>query len=181
MWGGFIEFKVPMIFSFGFIFLFVVGGLTGVILANAGVDLLFHDTYFVVAHFHYVLSMGAVYSIFTAFYYWIPKIVGFKYKGFMGRVHFYTFFIGANLTFFPMHFLGFSGMPRRIPILEGPFLLCTEAKTFLSKIVKKATDKIIGSKVNKVKIINFKKKSKKLLLINIKFKLLNFSYYFNKK
>ena len=115
MWGGFIEFKVPMIFSFGFIFLFVIGGLTGIILSNAGVDLLFHDTYFVVAHFHYVLSMGAVYSIFTAFYYWIPKIVGFKYKGFMGRVHFYTFFIGANLTFFPMHFLGFSGMPRRIP------------------------------------------------------------------
>ena len=104
MWGGLIEYKTPMIFAIGFIFLFVIGGLTGIILSNAGVNILFHDTYFVVAHFHYVLSMGAVFSIFTGFYYWIPKISGFMYKEFMGKVHFFTFFIGANLTFFLMYF-----------------------------------------------------------------------------
>ena len=115
MWGGIFDYKTPFIFALGFIFLFVIGGLTGIILSNAAVDLLFHDTYFVVAHFHYVLSMGAVFSLFTGFYYWIPKILGLNYRDFTGKVHFFTFFIGANLTFFPMHFLGFSGMPRRIP------------------------------------------------------------------
>ncbi len=115
MWGGIINFRTPMVWAVGFIFLFVIGGFTGIYLANAGVDIFFHDTYFVVAHFHYVLSMGAIFSLFTGFYYWIPKIIGFKYKDFMGNIHFFSFFIGANLTFFPMHFLGFSGMPRRIP------------------------------------------------------------------
>ena len=115
MWGGWLNFKTPLVFAIGFIILFVIGGLTGIILANSGLNVMFHDTYFVVAHFHYVLSMGAVFAIFSAFYYWIPKISGFSYFDFMGKVHFYTFFIGANLTFFPMHFLGFMGMPRRIP------------------------------------------------------------------
>ena len=115
MWGGWLNFKTPLTFSIGFIFLFVVGGVTGVILSNSGINLLFHDTYFVVGHFHYVLSMGAVFGIFTGFYYWIPKISGFWYWDFMGKIHFFVFFIGANLTFFPMHFLGFMGMPRRIP------------------------------------------------------------------
>ena len=99
----------------GSFFLFTVGGVTGVVLANAGIDLAFHDTYYVVAHFHYVLSMGAVFSMFAGFYYWAEKIFGVKANGFLGTIHFITFFIGVNLTFFPMHFLGMAGMPRRIP------------------------------------------------------------------
>lgn len=114
LWGGSLEFKTPLLFAFGFIFLFTIGGVTGVVLANAGLDVAFHDTYYVVAHFHYVLSMGAVFGIFAGFYYWIEKIVGLAYNELYGRIHFWTFFIGVNVTFFPMHFLGLAGMPRRI-------------------------------------------------------------------
>ncbi|TNE59542.1 MAG: cytochrome c oxidase subunit I [Alphaproteobacteria bacterium] len=113
MWGGSISFRVPMIWAFGFIFLFTVGGVTGVMLASAGLDQSMHDTYFVVAHFHYTMSLGATFGIFAAFYYWFPKMTGYMYSEMIGRIHFVVTFVGVNLIFFPQHFLGLAGMPRR--------------------------------------------------------------------
>jgi len=113
MWGGSIDFSVPMVWAIGFIFLFTLGGVTGVVLANAGIDHAMHDTYYVVAHFHYVLSLGAVFGLFAGWYYWFEKMFGIKYNKVVGYAHFWIMFVASNLIFFPQHFLGLNGMPRR--------------------------------------------------------------------
>jgi len=115
MWGGSIKLEVPMLFAVGFIFLFVVGGVTGVTLANSSADLAMHDTYFVVAHFHMVMGVAAVLAMFCGFYYWIGKMSGREYPRFLAKLHFWLFFIGVNVLFIPQHFSGLAGMPRRIP------------------------------------------------------------------
>ena len=126
MWGGSLTFKTPMVWALGFIFMFTVGGVTGVVLANGGVDDNLHDTYYVVAHFHYVLSLGAVFSIFAGFYYWFPKMSGRHYNELLGHLHFWVFFVGVNVLFFPMHFLGRQGMPRRYPDYPEAFAYWNE-------------------------------------------------------
>jgi len=137
-YGGSFAFNTPMMYALGFVFLFTVGGLTGVILANASIDIAFHDTYYVVAHFHYVLSMGAVFALFAAWYFWSPKVEGLTYNDRKGKLHFWGLFIGVNLTFLPMHFLGLQGMPRRIADYPDAFAgwnLIASAGSILSVVM----------------------------------------------
>jgi cytochrome c oxidase subunit I len=130
MWGGSISFKTPMLWAIGFIIMFTLGGVTGVVLSNAGVDTYFHDTYYVVAHFHYVLSLGAVFALFAGWYYWFGKMTGRSYNELLGQLHFWIFFIGVNVLFFPMHFLGQDGMPRRIPDYPNAFAEYNQIATY---------------------------------------------------
>lgn len=130
MWGGSIRLTLPMMWALAFIVLFVIGGVTGVVLANAGIDIALHDTYYVVAHFHYVLSMGAVFGIFCGFYYWFGKMTGYMYNKWLATVHFWLFFIGVNLIFFPQHFLGLQGMSRRYVDYAQEFTYFNQISSF---------------------------------------------------
>ena len=130
MWGGSMTFRTPMLWAIGFIFLFTVGGVTGVVLANAGVDLVLHDTYYVVAHFHYVMSLGAVFAIFAGIYFYFPKMTGRMIPEWAGKLHFWTMFIGSNFTFFPQHFLGRQGMPRRYIDYPEAFALWNQVSSY---------------------------------------------------
>ena len=134
LWGGSIDLRTPALFALGFIFLFTIGGVTGVVLANSGIDISLHDTYYVVAHFHYALSMGAVFTMFAGIYYWFDKITGVRYSEVLGQIHFWTFFLGVNITFFPMHFLGVAGMPRRIPDYPDAFYIFNKIASWGSYI-----------------------------------------------
>ncbi len=141
IYGGQVQYFTPMLFGIAFILLFTFGGFTGVILANAAIDLAMHDTYYVVGHFHYVLSMGAVYALIAGLYYWIGKITGYQYNEMWAQVHFWVFTLAINIVFFPMHFLGLAGLPRRIPdypdgyIYWNSFMTLGSFLTFFSLLI----------------------------------------------
>ena len=139
MWGGSIQYRVPMLWALGFIFLFTVGGVTGVMIANAGVDRMLTDTYYIVAHFHYVMSLGSVFAIFAGWYYWFPKMTGYMYNEALGKLHFWLTFIGANVLFFPQHFLGLAGMPRRIADYPDAFAFWNHVSSIGAYITATAT------------------------------------------
>ena len=130
LYGGLIKLTTPMYFTIGFLILFTFGGFTGIVLSNAGLDIALHDTYYVVGHFHYVLSMGAVFGIFAGLYYWYWRMTGNHYNISLSMEHFIVTFIGVNLTFFPMHFLGLAGMPRRIPDYPDAYEYFNTIETF---------------------------------------------------
>jgi cytochrome c oxidase subunit 1 len=134
LWGGLLRFKTATLFSLGFIVLFTFGGVTGIVLSNSGLDVALHDTYYVVGHFHYVLSMGAVFGMFAGFFYWIYKMTGLTYNEPLAQVMFWIMFAGVNITFFPMHFLGLAGMPRRIPDFPDEFAGWNSISSFGSMV-----------------------------------------------
>lgn len=134
LWGGSLVLRTPLLFVLGVLMLFTTGGVTGVIVSNACLDIALHDTYYVVAHFHYVLSMGATFAAFAGYYFWIGKFTGFQYPETLGKIHFWLMFIGVNLTFFPMHFLGLAGMPRRIPDFPDGYIPFNKLASFGSMI-----------------------------------------------
>jgi cytochrome c oxidase subunit 1 len=148
MFKGSLTFETPMLFAVAFVVLFTVGGFSGIMLAIAPVDFQYQDTYFVVAHFHYVLVPGAVFGIVAGVYYWLPKWTGKMYDESLGKMHFWLSFVGLNLTFFPMHFVGLAGMPRRIPDYAlqfadfnmmasmGAFLFGTSQLVFVYLVIK---------------------------------------------
>ena len=158
LYGGKIHYKAPMLFALGFILLFTFGGVTGVILANASLDVALHDTYFVVGHFHYVLSLGAVISMFGGFYYWIGKLTGYNYNEKWALIHFWVFLIAINIVFFPMHFLGLQGLPRRIPDYADGYIGWNEFMT-------------LGSIMTLISVLIFLYIVSNKLFINKKFKL----------
>jgi cytochrome c oxidase subunit 1 len=134
LWGGILRFKTPTLFALGFIVLFTCGGVTGIVLSNSGLDVALHDTYYVVGHFHYVLSMGAVFGMFAGFFYWLYKITGATYNEMLAQVMFWMMFTGVNVTFFPMHFMGIAGMPRRIPDFPDEFSAWNVVSSFGSMV-----------------------------------------------
>jgi cytochrome c oxidase subunit 1 len=135
IYGGIIIWRTPFYFATGFLFLFTAGGVTGVVLSQGSIDIAMHDTYYVVAHFHYVLSMGAVFGLFTGFFYWLPKITGYYNNiDIIGQITFWVIFVGVNITFLPQHFLGLAGMPRRIPDFPDAYATWNAVSSFGSTV-----------------------------------------------
>jgi len=160
LYGGKIQYLTPLLYAIGFIILFTIGGLSGIILSNASIDISLHDTYYVVGHFHYVLSLGAVLGVLAAYYLWSGKIIGYQYNEFFAKIQFFSFFIGVNLTFGPLHFLGLNGQPRRIADYPdnfsnwnyiasmGSIISLVSVFLFIYIIYRQFTDKIIFNNWN---------------------------------